>query len=123
MTTKRASTKGAKARKASKRTTTKASPKKATARKAAAKTKPKARAKAARQPKPRDPRLPAVGSTLTRTYKGKQIEVKVLADGFEYEGETYRSLSGLARHIVGYMISGPVFFKLAGPTRQAAEES
>lgn len=62
----------------------------------------------------RDPRLPAVGTTLTRTYKGRDLEVKVLADGFEYNGETFRSLSGLARHIVGYQISGPVFFKLAG---------
>ena len=64
---------------------------------------------------PRDPRLPAVGSILTRTYKGRDLEVNVLDDGFEFEGETYRSLSGLARHIVGYQISGPVFFKLVEP--------
>ena len=60
----------------------------------------------------RDPRLPKVGSTLLRKYKGQEIAVKMLETGFEYEGETYRSLSGLARHIVGYQISGPVFFKL-----------
>jgi len=81
--------------------------KKVTAKKGKASSTPKAAA--------RDPRLPAVGSTITRTFKGQDLEVKVLADGFEYEGETYKSLSGLARHIVGYQISGPVFFKLVGP--------
>ena len=69
----------------------------------------------------RDSRLPKVGSTLVRMYKGREIEVKVLETGFEYEGESYRSLSGLARHIVGYQISGPVFFKLS--TSPDAEEA
>ena len=68
---------------------------------------------AQKSPRPeRDPHLPKVGSTLVRMYKGREIEVKVLETGFEYEGENYRSLSGLARHIVGYQISGPVFFRL-----------
>ena len=73
-------------------------------------------------PRPqRDPRLPKVDSTLVRMYKGREIEVKVLESGFEHEGETYRSLSGLARHIVGYQISGPVFFKLtASPDDEEA---
>ena len=69
----------------------------------------------------RDTRLPKVGSTLIRKYKGREIEVKVLESGYEYEGETYRSLSGLARYIVGYQISGPVFFKLtASPDAEEA---
>ncbi len=68
-----------------------------------------------------DPRLPKIGSILMRKYKGRDIEVKVLETGFEYEGEVYRSLSGLARHIVGYQISGPVFFKLT--TSPDAEEA
>ncbi len=73
-------------------------------------------------PRPqRDPLLPKVGSTLVRMYKNKQLEVKVLEAGFEYEGETYGSLSGLARHIVGYQVSGPVFFKLT--TSPATEEA
>ena len=67
-----------------------------------------------RQQAPRDPRLPAAGSTLTRIYKGQELTVKVLADDFEYQGETFKSLSGLARQIVGYQISGPVFFRLTG---------
>jgi len=73
-----------------------------------------AKPKTAAKPKP-DPRLPAVGTVMTRTFKGKEIKVKVAEDGFIYEGETFKSLSGLARHIVGYMISGPVFFKMAEP--------
>ena len=53
-------------------------------------------------------------SQLRRTYKGREIVVDVLADGFKYEGETYTSLSALAKHIVGYGISGPHFFRIAG---------
>ncbi|MBU1674979.1 DUF2924 domain-containing protein [bacterium] len=101
-------------------TAKKTKPRKKTTAKSNAATRRKATAKKAKAPSapkaaPRDPRLPAVGSTLTRTYKGRDFKVKVLADGFEFEGETFRSLSGLARHIVGYQISGPVFFKLAEP--------
>ncbi|MBU2503071.1 DUF2924 domain-containing protein [bacterium] len=70
------------------------------------------RAKAAGKPAGRDPHLPAVGSVLTREFKGKTIEVKVTEAGFEFDGQTFRSISGVARHITGYGISGPVFFKL-----------
>jgi hypothetical protein len=34
------------------------------------------------------------------------------ANGFEYEGKTYKSLSGLAKKISGIHCSGFVFFKL-----------
>ena len=40
-----------------------------------------------------DPRLPMPGTVLTRKYKGQTVRVTVLKDGFEYEGETYASLS------------------------------
>lgn len=60
----------------------------------------------------RDSRLPAVGSIIARTYKGRQINVKVLKEGLEYQGKIYKSISGLAVSIVGYPISGYVFFKL-----------
>lgn len=63
----------------------------------------------------RDPRLPAAGTTMVRSYKGKDHRVKVLADGFEHEGKPYRSLTALAQAITGYAaISGPAFFRLAG---------
>lgn len=61
----------------------------------------------------RDPRLPAVGTTIVRPYKGKDIRVKVLADGFEYDGTQYRSLTKVALVATGYAaISGPAFFRL-----------
>lgn len=61
----------------------------------------------------RDPRLPAVGTTIVRPYKGKDIRVKVLADGFEFEGTHYRSLTKCALVATGYAaISGPAFFRL-----------
>jgi hypothetical protein len=57
----------------------------------------------------------APGTALTRRYKGEDLEVKVTDAGFEFGGETFKSISAVARHIVGYQISGPVFFGLAGP--------
>jgi hypothetical protein len=75
----------------------------------------------ARKKVDRDPRIPAIGQTLEREFKGKKIVVKVTAEGFLYEGKTYGSISGLARSITGYMISGPVFFKLVEPKRPEAK--
>ena len=59
-----------------------------------------------------DPRLPGVGTTLTRRYKGRLVQVTVLADGFEFEGERYRSLSAVARAVTGSHCNGYRFFKL-----------
>ncbi len=36
-----------------------------------------------------DDRLPPPGTVLTRKYKGGVIQVKILAEGFEYSGEVY----------------------------------
>lgn len=71
--------------------------------------------------RPRDPNAPAIGTTLKRSFKGQDITVKVTADGFVYDGQTFASISACARHITGYMISGPVFFKLTEPKSAAAE--
>lgn len=60
----------------------------------------------------RDSRLPAPGSTLTKTYHGKTIEVKVLENGFEYKGKVYKSISRVAMTITKRQISGYVFFGL-----------
>ncbi|HBJ37956.1 MAG TPA: DUF2924 domain-containing protein [Planctomycetaceae bacterium] len=59
-----------------------------------------------------DPRLPRPGTALVRKYKGRQIRVLVLADGFEYEGKHYGSLSSVANQITGTHCSGYRFFKL-----------
>lgn len=60
----------------------------------------------------RDGRVPIPGSVITRVYKGEMLEVKVLADGFEYEGEAYKSLSAVAKHITGSHCNGYHFFRL-----------
>jgi len=62
-----------------------------------------------------DPRLPPVGGQLTRKYKGRTIHVTVLADGFEYLGERYKSLSAIAKTITGSHMNGYRFFGLERP--------
>jgi hypothetical protein len=61
-----------------------------------------------------DGRLPFPGTLLTREYKGRTIQVLVLRNGFEWEGETYKSLSAVAKAITGSHTSGFLFFGLAG---------
>jgi hypothetical protein len=61
---------------------------------------------------PHDPRLPAPGTVLTRAYKGKTLEVKVLSGGFEFRGERYASLSAVAKAITGSHLNGFAFFGL-----------
>jgi hypothetical protein len=60
----------------------------------------------------RDCRLPAAGTLLTRDFKGQTYVVKVLADSFEYDGRTYRSLSAIASEITGTRWNGFLFFGL-----------
>ncbi len=57
-------------------------------------------------------RLPIPGTVLTRRYRGKQVEVKVLPAGFEHEGQTYRSLSAVAKAVTGSHWNGHLFFGL-----------
>lgn len=64
-------------------------------------------------PKERDSRLPAIGTVITKTYHGQTLEVKVLENGFEYQGNVYKSISRVAMEIVKRPISGYVFFGLA----------
>jgi hypothetical protein len=45
----------------------------------------------ARKGPPRDYRVPGPGTLLTRRLGDRQIVVKVLSDGFEYESRRYRS--------------------------------
>ncbi len=60
----------------------------------------------------RDPRIPPVGTVLTKTYHGQTLEVKVLENSFEYQGKVYKSISRVAMEIVHHPISGYVFFGL-----------
>lgn len=60
----------------------------------------------------KDPRLPPPGSWIERDYKGRVIRVMVVAEGFEYEGERYRSLSAVAKAVTGSHMNGYLFFHL-----------
>ena len=60
----------------------------------------------------RDARLPASGSLLTRRLNDRQIVVKVLTEGFEFESWHYRSLSAIAREVTGTRWNGLLFFGL-----------
>lgn len=68
----------------------------------------------------RDCRLPSPGTLLTRAFKGQTFVVTVLADGFEYEGHTYRSLSAIASSITGTHWNGLAFFGLNSGERHVA---
>jgi hypothetical protein len=59
-----------------------------------------------------DPTRPPTGAILVREFQGVEHRVRVLADGFEYQGRSYKSLSALARIISGTNWSGPMFFGL-----------
>lgn len=61
----------------------------------------------------RDSRLPSPGTAITRQYKGRTLEVRVLREGFEYDGERFRTLSAVAKAITGSHCNGFRFFKLA----------
>ena len=61
-----------------------------------------------------DRRLPPAGTALTRRYKGRTISVIVLPDGFECDGERYRSLSAVAKAITGSHMNGFRFFNIEG---------
>jgi Protein of unknown function (DUF2924) len=55
------------------------------------------------------------GTLLTREWDGHPQRVMVLADGFSWNGKTYRSLSKIAFAMTGTRWSGPRFFGLDKP--------
>ncbi len=60
----------------------------------------------------RDRRLPVPGTVLTRQYKGQEIRVVALDDGFEWDGRRYGSLSAVAKAVTGQKWNGWLFFGL-----------
>ena len=60
----------------------------------------------------RDKRLPIPGTVITKKYKGKVLQVKVLEKGFEYDNTYYKSLSALVQAITGSHWNGYDFFNL-----------
>lgn len=60
----------------------------------------------------RDPRLPSPGSVIVRQYRGQQLRLTVLDDGFELDGIHHNSLSEAARVVTGQRWNGPLFWGL-----------
>lgn len=56
------------------------------------------------------------GGRLLREWNGTTHVVDVTEDGFRWNGQTWRSLSVIARAITGAHWSGPRFFGIAGKT-------
>ena len=59
-----------------------------------------------------DRRLPMPGTVITREYHGETVAVTVLDNGFEYEGQVYRSLTAVAKAVTGSHWNGYHFFGL-----------
>src|ERR1035441_9533098 len=60
-----------------------------------------------------DARLPVPGGLLAKEHKGETHVVKVLDNGFDYDGRLYRSLSAIAQEITGTKWNGYLFFGIA----------
>ena len=60
----------------------------------------------------RDRRLPIPGSVIVREYRSNKIEVKVLENGFEYNGKIYKHLTAIAKEVTGAHWNGYLFFNL-----------
>jgi hypothetical protein len=66
--------------------------------------------------------VPKTGATLVRQWRGHTHTVLVREDGFEYEGQHYRSLTVIAERITGAHWSGPRFFGLTKGARASLLE-
>jgi Protein of unknown function (DUF2924) len=53
---------------------------------------------------------PQKGTKLIRIWRGESHEVLAVGNQYEYRGQTYNSLSRIAREITGTRWSGPLFF-------------
>lgn len=63
---------------------------------------------------------PKIGTRYVREFQRKMHEVTVLESGFEYENQTYRSLTEIATVITGTKWSGPAFFGLKRKAKMVA---
>jgi hypothetical protein len=67
---------------------------------------------------PRAGRIPAAGTLLRRVYRDRTVVVKILTEGFEYEGRRYGSLSAVARAATGTRWNGLLFFGLTQRSKE-----
>ena len=58
------------------------------------------------------------GTVLVRAWHGVTHRATVLDDGFDFDGERFRSLSEIARKITGVRWSGPLFFGLKSSAKE-----
>ena len=72
---------------------------------------PRTRATPVKPHRAQGDRLPPPGTILCRPYKGQVVHVKVLRDGFAFEGKLYQTLSAVAKAITGSHCSGYLFFR------------
>lgn len=61
---------------------------------------------------------PITGTRLLREWQGVEQIVTVTADGFEWQGRPYKSLSAIARAITGTRWNGWTFFGLKNHRRR-----
>ena len=54
----------------------------------------------------------AFGHSLMRDYKGQNIVVVVKKDGFEWQGQNFKSLTGVAKAVTGKHWNGFNFFRV-----------
>jgi hypothetical protein len=66
----------------------------------------------------RDPRLPTAGTVLERRHQNRTVTVRILAEGFEYDGKIYDSLSSIASTVTGTRWNGFAFFGLNKKVRR-----
>jgi hypothetical protein len=67
--------------------------------------------------------VPKTGTTLVRQWRGHTHTVLVRENGFEYDGQHYRSLTVIAERITGAHWSGPRFFGLTQRARASVAEA
>jgi hypothetical protein len=60
----------------------------------------------------RDAKAPLPGTVLCRDYKDQNVVVRVLEDGFEWDGRVYGSLSAIAKAVTGAHWTGHLFYGL-----------
>jgi hypothetical protein len=56
----------------------------------------------------------SVGQSLQRNYKGQNIVVVVKSDGFEWQGQRFKSLTAVAEAVTGKHWNGFNFFRVEG---------
>ena len=52
----------------------------------------------------------SLGTVITRDYKGDEIRVQVVENGFEWNGVVFRSLTAVAQAVTGSKWNGKLFF-------------